>query len=88
VPGAAELTPVESHHVTFTDGCVHELDFASQILGRGGVFIPLQDVGFFRQVRVDPESGTIVCPNGVDFCPDVLYSLATGRPIDELDPGN
>jgi hypothetical protein len=52
----------------------------------GGVFSQLEDVGFFSQVQVDPEAGTIVWPNGVDFCPDVLYSLATGKPIRVLEP--
>lgn len=65
----------------FTDGTVGELDFRERIVGRGGVFVPLQDVGFFGQVQVDPEAGTIVWPNGVDFCPDVLYSWVTGKPI-------
>jgi hypothetical protein len=27
----------------------------------------------FRSVRVDPELGTIVWPNGADIDPDVLY---------------
>ena len=45
------------------------------------VCLPLEDVAYFKQVQIDPEAGTIVWPNGVDFCPDVLYSLATGRPI-------
>ncbi len=27
---------------------------------------------FFRQVRVDPELATIVWPNDIDFCPDLL----------------
>jgi len=63
-----------------------ELDLRSRIVGRGGVFGRLEDVEFFRQVRVDPEAGTIVWPNGVDFCPDVLYSLATGKPIRALEP--
>ena len=51
------------------------------MIDRGGVFAPLQDVDFFSQVRVDPEAGTIIWPNDVDFCPDVLYSLVTGEPI-------
>jgi Protein of unknown function (DUF2442) len=63
-----------------------ELDFQQQIVGRGGVFSQLENVGFFKQVQVDPEAGTIVWPNGVDFCPDVLYSLATGKPIRVLEP--
>lgn len=46
----------------------------------------MQDMEFFKQVRVDPEAGTIVWPNGVDFCPDVLYSLATGKPIRVAEP--
>jgi len=57
------------------------LDFKSKIVGRGGVFQPLEDIEFFRQVKVDPEIGTLVWPNGVDFCPDVLYSEATGTPL-------
>jgi hypothetical protein len=66
----------------FTDGLRKEIDFRDRILGRGGVFRPLSDIEFFKQVRLEPEAGTIVWPNGVDFCPDVLYSLATGRPIE------
>jgi hypothetical protein len=72
--------------LSFTDGTTRELDFRQRIVGRGGVFRQLEDIGFFEQVQVDPEAGTIVWPNGVDFCPDVLYSLATGKPIRVLEP--
>ena len=48
------------------------------IVGRGGVFEALNDRSVFSQVRVDPESGTIVFPNGVDLDPDVLYEKAHG----------
>ena len=72
--------------LTFTDGATAELDFRQRIVGRGGVFRQLEDIEFFQQVQVDPEAGTIVWPNGVDFCPDVLYSLATGKPIRVLEP--
>jgi hypothetical protein len=70
--------------IRFTDGTVADLDLRPRIAGRGGVFEPLQDVAFFAQVSVDPEAGTLVWPNGVDFCPDVLYAEATGRDIAEL----
>lgn len=65
----------------FTDGTTALLNLRSRILGRGGVFLPLQDVDFFAQVRVDREAGTLVWPNGVDFCPDVLYADATGKDL-------
>ena len=65
--------------LSFTDGTTSEIDLKGRIVGRGGVFRPLQDLEFFKQVQVDPEAGTIVRPNGVDFCPDVLYSLAIGN---------
>lgn len=71
--------------LTFTDGATAELDFRQRVVGRGGVFRQLEDVEFFKEVQVDPEAGTIVWPNGVDFCPDVLYSLATGKPIRVLE---
>jgi hypothetical protein len=50
-------------------------------VGRGGVFAALEEIEFFKQVKVDPEIGTLVWPNEVDFCPDVLYSEATGTPL-------
>jgi hypothetical protein len=65
--------------VSFSDGTVAELDFHQRLLGRGGVFRPLQSVEFFAQVTVDLEAGTLCWPNGVDLCPDVLYSQATGK---------
>jgi hypothetical protein len=67
--------------LTFADGVRAEMDFRNKIIGRGGVFTPLQNVDFFRLVRVDPEIGTLVWPNDVDLDPDVLYSQATGTPI-------
>jgi hypothetical protein len=72
--------------LTFTDGATAKLDFRQRVVGRGGVFRQLEDVEFFKEVQVDPEAGTIVWPNGVDFCPDVLYSLATSKPIRVLEP--
>jgi hypothetical protein len=67
--------------LTFADGVTGELDFTPRVLGRQGVFVPLQDVAFFRPVTVDPEARTLVWPNGVDLDPDVLYSEVTGKPL-------
>ena len=67
-------------HVRFEDGVEADIDLSSLIDFRG-VFAPLQEPSEFAKVRVDPELGTIVGPNGADLDPDVLYSLATGQPI-------
>ena len=64
----------------FKDGSVGQVDLAPSIVGRGGVFEALNDPSVFSQVRVDPESGTIVFPNGVDLDPDVLYEDAHRTP--------
>lgn len=87
-PRIADVRHIEDYRLelTFTNGEKAELDFRDRIVGRGGVFAPLQDVGFFKRVEIDPEAGTLVWPNGVDFCPDVLYSEATGMPLPELEP--
>lgn len=63
----------------FTNKMEGIIDFRPRIVGRGGVFKPLEDIEFFKQVAVDPVSGTLIWPNEVDFCPDVLYQLATGK---------
>jgi hypothetical protein len=58
-----------------------EVDLGST-LSFHGVFAPLRDIAEFAKVRVNPEFGTIVWPNGADLDPDVLYSTITGEPID------
>ncbi len=67
--------------LAFSDGTVAELDFRRRVVGRGGVVGALENLDFFRQVTVDQEGGTLAWPNGVDFCPDVLYAEATGKVI-------
>ncbi len=68
----------------FTDGTVAPLDFRARIVGRGGVFLALANVDFFAQVKVDSEACTVTWPNGVDFCPNVLYAEAKGIAITEI----
>ena len=87
-PRVKQVRHLEEYRLelTFTDGIKGELDLKERVVGRGGVFSPLSDISFFRQVQVDPEAGTIVWPNEVDFCPDVLYSLVTGKSIRVLEP--
>ena len=72
--------------LSFEDGLTAVVDFKDRVLGRGGVWEPLHDVEFFKRVRVDPELHTIVWPNEVDVCPDVLYSLATGNTVPWAEP--
>jgi len=67
--------------LTFSDGVRGVVDLANRIVGRGGVFGPLENPDFFRQVVVDHELGTLTWPNGADFCPDLLYRWATGTPV-------
>lgn len=55
----------------FQDGTCGEVDIAPSF--RGPVFEPLRDFAYFKQVRVDPEIGTIVWPNGADVAPETLY---------------
>ncbi len=61
--------------LTFDTGEVKVLDLEPMLWGP--VFEPiLADYDLFRQVRADPDSGTIVWPNGEDWAPDELYTKA------------
>ena len=64
----------------FDDGTSGEVDFTEHV-PFNGVFEPLRDPAVFRQVRVDPELGTIVWPNGADIDPFVLHEWAAGRRV-------
>ncbi len=62
--------------LTFEGGDSREADIA-QMVPFDGVFEPLSDPEYFRQVRVNPDVGTVVWPNGADLCPDGLYEHGT-----------
>jgi hypothetical protein len=57
--------------VSFADGVSREIDF-SPIL-EGELYGPLRDLAMFNRVSLDPESDTLVWPNGADFDPATLH---------------
>ena len=61
--------------IRFEDGVTADVDL-SYLLDYGPVFEPLRDPGYFRQLRADPEAGTIVWPNEADIAPETLYARA------------
>ena len=77
-----EIQPLDGYRLRlrFEDGVAGEVDLEKMIQFEG-VFAPLKDRAMFVQVRVNPDVGTIVWPNGADLDPLVLYSQVTGAPI-------
>jgi hypothetical protein len=67
-------------YLRFDDGAEGEIDIAP-LLTFTGVFEPLRDPAYFAQLRVDPDAGTIVWPNGADLCPDVLRHHLTSEAL-------
>lgn len=65
-------------YLEFEDGYAGEVDLADCV-GDAGVFVPLADMEFFRQVRVDPALGTLCWPNGADIAPELLYERIQTR---------
>ena len=58
--------------VRFADGVEKSIDLEPYLHGR--VFAEVRkDPTVLAAVKVDPDSGTIVWPNGADLAPDVLY---------------
>jgi hypothetical protein len=55
----------------FSDGVIREIDCS--FLMQGTLGEPLRDPGYFRQVHVDPDSRTIIWPNGLDPSPELLH---------------
>jgi hypothetical protein len=67
--------------LTFEDGTTHLADLHPHLDGE--IFEPLQDINYFKTVRVNPDLDTIVWENGADMSPDFLYEI--GMPVTEPD---
>ena len=64
--------------LTFDTGEVKVIDLEPHLWGEG--LTPMvEDYDVFCQVRVDPDAGTIVWPNGGDLSPRMLY--AESKPV-------
>jgi hypothetical protein len=61
--------------LTFDDDSTRRVDLTPYLWGE--IFaVVLADYAVFCSVRVDPDIGTIVWPNGADIDPDVLHGDA------------
>ncbi len=63
----------------FSDGTAGDVDFSAEQWT--GVLVPLNDSGYFAEVTVDQEAGTIVWPDGIDLAPEPLYEQAKAHPL-------
>jgi hypothetical protein len=81
-----EVQPLVGYQLRlrFEDDVIGSVDVA-QLVTFTGIFAPLKERAYFAQVRINPELGTIVWPNGADLDPDVLYALVTGEPLPAFD---
>lgn len=59
--------------ITFENGETKEVDLARYLDGE--VFKPLQDIHYFKQVKVSPDIETIYWDNGADLSPEFLYEI-------------
>ncbi len=85
---AISVTPLKDYHlaVAFENGESGIVDY-KKLHGRPftGVFEPLKDENFFRQVRINPEIGVVCWSDQLDVDPVTLYAHATGN-FDVLKP--
>lgn len=70
---AAEARPGFKVWVRFENGVEGEANL-SDLAGRGAFERWTANPAEFAEVSVDPESGTVTWPGGLDVAPDRLYS--------------
>ncbi|TWU08179.1 DUF2442 domain-containing protein [Stieleria varia] len=58
--------------IAFNDGTAAHIDLSNSL--DGPIFEPLKDVEYFQSFSI--EGHTIAWPNGADFAPEYLRSLA------------
>jgi hypothetical protein len=60
--------------LTVSDGTRKRVNVKSLL--RGPIFQPLKKEEYFKTVKLDKTCGTVCWPNGADFAPEALHSLA------------
>lgn len=60
--------------VTFNDNSKKIINFQN-IIDDSDIFKPLQDIEYFKKVKIDSTGNTICWDNGADICPNLLYDL-------------
>lgn len=58
--------------LSFNDGKVKIIDFEEKLREAKNMFLPLKKIEYFKKVKTDGT--TLVWPNGLDLCPDSLYT--------------
>lgn len=84
-----EVKYIENYQIylKFEDGAEGIVDI-NKLIEFKNVFAPLQNLEYFKTVKINPEWGTIYWENGADLDPDVLYSIVTGKPIPNYQLSN
>ena len=62
--------------ISYADGVIGVIDLSDSV-GRG-VFAPLQDEAFFKQVHLG-DHGQIAWSEEIEICPDAAYLEITGK---------
>jgi hypothetical protein len=75
-----EAMPAKGYavRVRFEDSTCADIDL-SYLLDYAGIFEPLRNPEYFRQLKADRGAGTIVWPNEADIAPETLYAHAQRR---------
>lgn len=66
-----EIVAPYTLQVRFDDGSEQWINFDAVLAGE--VHGPLRRLSLFNQVRLDPETRTLIWPNGADFDPATLH---------------
>lgn len=59
--------------IQFTNGKTKIVDLEGRLKKAKNLFLDLKDIDYFQKVECDGYS--ICWPNGIDYCPDLLYSI-------------
>ena len=74
-----EVSPYKLR-LKFNTGEIKEIDLEKKLKewskSQGSTFRKLLEPEYFNSVKLNAEIETVYWDNGIDFCPDVLYSMA------------